>query len=129
MGKSVHDTVLDGAFDILDQADLMTVCTSEPTTFAEATTNVGSGGFKLADVPMTPNTDFTKADGDTSGRKVTVAAKSAVPIDVSGTALHLALTKSGGSVLLYVTTVTSQALTAGGTVDIPAWDVEIADPT
>jgi hypothetical protein len=28
-----------------------------------------------------------------------------------------------------VTTCTSQLLTAGGTVDFPVWDVEIADPT
>ena len=124
MAKTVDDTVLDGAFDILDQADLMTVCSSQPTTFTEATDT-----FKLADVAMTPNTDFTKANGDTNGRKVTVAAKSGVTIDTSGTATYIALTKSSGSVLLYVTTCTSQVLTAGGTVDFPAWDVEIADPT
>jgi hypothetical protein len=129
MAKTVHDSVLDGAFDILDQADLMTVCDTQPTTFAEATTNSGGGGFKLADVAMTPDTDFTKSNGDVSGRKVRMAAKSGVPIDVSGTAIYIALTKAAGSVLLYVTTCTSQALTAGGTVDFPVWDIEIADPT
>ena len=61
--------------------------------------------------------------------KDSVAAKSAVPIDTTGTATYIALTKSTGSVLLYVTTCTSQALTAGGTVDFPAWDIELADPT
>lgn len=122
MAKSVHDTVLDGAFDVLDQANLMTVCSSEPTTRTEAVTT-----FKLADVAMTVNSDYTKANGDTNGRKVTVAAKSAVPIDTSGTATHVALVD--GTNLLYVTTCTSQALTSGGTVDFPAWDVEIADPT
>lgn len=124
MAKTVDDTVLDGAFDILDQADLMTVCNAQPTTFTEATDT-----FKLADIAMTPNTDFTKGDGDTSGRKVTVAAKSGVTIDSSGTALFVALTKSAGSVLLYVTTCTSQVLTASGTVDFPAWDIEVLDPT
>jgi len=124
MAKSVHDNVLDGAFDVLDQCDLMTVCNAEPTTFTEAVTT-----FKLADVAMTPDTDYTKSNGDTNGRKVRMAAKSAVPIDTTGTATHIALTKSTGSLLLYVTTCTSQALTSGGTVDIPVWDVEIADPT
>jgi hypothetical protein len=124
MAKTVDDTVLDGAFDILDQADLMTVCSAQPTTYTEAITT-----YKLADIAMTPNTDFTKANGDTSGRKVTVAAKSGVTIDSTGTALFVALTKSSGSVLLYVTTCTSQVLTASGTVDFPAWDVEILDPT
>lgn len=122
MAKSVHNDVLDGAFDVLDQADLMTVCNAEPTTRTEAITT-----FKLADVAMTPNTDFTKADGDTSGRKVTVAAKSSVTVDTTGTGTHVALTDA--TRLLYVTTCTSQALTAANTVNFPAWKVEIADPT
>lgn len=122
MAKSVHDDVLDGAFDVLDQADLMTVCSSEPTTRTEAITT-----FKLADIAMTPNTDFTKANGDVSGRKVTVAAKSGVTVDSSGTATHVALVDA--TRLLYVTTCTSQALTAANTVNFPAWKVEIADPT
>lgn len=122
MAKSVHNDVLDGAFDVLDQADLMTVCNAEPTTRTEAITT-----FKLADIAMTPNTDYTKADGSVSGRKVTVAAKSGVTVDTSGTATHVALTDA--TRLLYVTTCTSQALTAANTVNFPAWAVEIADPT
>ena len=99
----------------------MTVCSAEPTTRTEAVTT-----FKLADVTMTPNTDYTKADGDTSGRKVTVAAKSGVNVDSSGTATHVALVDA--TRLLYVTTCTSQALTSGNTVNFPAWKIEIADP-
>lgn len=122
MAKTVDDSVLDGAFDILDQATGMHVCDTQPTTRTEAVTT-----YQLATAAMTPNTDFTKADGDTNGRKVTVAAKAGVTIDNTGTALFIALTD--GANLLYVTTCTSQLLTGGGTVDIPAWDVEIADPT
>ncbi len=121
MAKSVNNAVLDGAFDILDQCDFQYVCDAEPTTHAEASVT-----FALADVVMVPNTDYTKADGDVDGRKVTVAAKAGVNVDTTGTATHLALTD--GSVLIYVTTCTSQALTSGNTVDIPAWDIEIADP-
>jgi hypothetical protein len=122
MAKLVHDDILNAAWDVLDQADLQTVCNAQPTTRTEAVTT-----FKLADVAMTPNTDYTKADGDTSGRKVTVAAKSAVPVDTTGTATHVALVDA--TRLLYVTTCTSQALTSGNTVNIPAYDLEIADPT
>lgn len=122
MAKTVHDAVLDASFNELDLADLMTACNAEPTTRTEAITT-----FKLADVAMTPDTDFTNANGDTSGRKVTVAAKSAVPVDTTGTATHIALVD--GTRLLYVTTCTSQALTSGNTVNFPAWDIEIADPT
>lgn len=122
MAKSVHNDVLDGAFLALDAADIMTACNAEPTTRTEAVTT-----FKLADVAMTPVTDFTISDGDTNGRKVRVAAKSGVPIDTTGTATHIALCDA--TRLLYVTTCTSQALTSGGTVDFPVWDVEVADPT
>jgi hypothetical protein len=54
-----------------------------------------------------------------------------VLIDTSGTATHVALLFVGSVTLLYVTTCTSQALTANGsnTVNFPAWDIEIADPT
>jgi hypothetical protein len=48
-------------------------------------------------------------------------------VDTSGTATHVALCDA--TRLLYVTTCTSQALTSGNTVNIPAWDIEIADPT
>jgi hypothetical protein len=122
LAKSVHNSVLDGAFQVLDAADLMTACNAEPTTRTEAITT-----FKLADVAMTPVTDFTISDGDTNGRKVRMAAKSSVPVDTSGTATHIALVDATN--LLYVTTCTSQALTSGNTVNFPAWDVEIADPT
>lgn len=122
MAKWQNDLMLDAAFDYLDQCDFQYVCNAQPTTYAEA-----SSTFALASVAMVPDTDFTKADGDTSGRKVTVAAKSGVNVDTTGTATHLALTD--GAVLVLVTTCTSQLLTSGNTVDIPAWDDEIADPT
>jgi len=124
MGKVAPDATIDSMFDYIDQCDLMTICNAEPTTYTEAITT-----FKLADVALTPDTDFTKADGDTNGRKVTIAAKSAVPVDTSGTATHVAIVRTTGTTLRYVTTCTSQALTSGNTVNIPAWDIEVADPT
>ena len=124
MAKVAPDATIDSMFDYIDQCDLMTVCNAEPTTYTEATAT-----FKLADVALTPDTDFTKANGDVNGRKVTVAAKSAVPVDSSGTATHVAIVRTTGTTLRYVTTCTSQVLTSGNTVNIPAWDIEIADPT
>jgi len=124
MAKSVHDDVLDGALNIIkNNCTRMTVCTTEPTTFTAAnSTNA------LADVTMASG-DFTAANGDTSGRKLTIASKSGVAIDTSGTAAHIALLDVTNSKLLYVTTCTSQALTSGGTVTFPAWKIEIADPS
>lgn len=124
MGKSVHDDVLDGALNIIkNNCTRMCVCSTQPTTYTEAiTTN------ELADIVMASG-DFTAANGDTNGRKLTVAAKSAFAVDNSGTAAHVALVDVTNSKLLYVTTCTSQALTSGNTVSTPAWDIEIADPT
>ena len=124
MAKSVHNDVLDASHDETATANLQTACSAEPTTRTEAVTT-----FALADVAMTAGAgnDYTIADGDTSGRKVTTAAKNGVLVDTTGTATHIALVD--GTRLLRVTTCTSQALTAGNTVNFPAWKAEIADPT
>lgn len=125
MAKATPDAVLDKPLDEVATATRMIACSAQPTTYAEANST-----YALADVTMAGG-DFTKANGDVSGRKVTMGAKSSVLIDVSGTATHIALVRVSDSTLLYVTTCTSQALTANGsnTVNFPAWDIEIADPT
>lgn len=122
MSKSVHIDVLDGAGGVIDaNCNLMIACSAEPTTRAEAVTT-----YALADVAMS-GTDFTPAT-DGTGRKLTVGAKSGVPIDVTGTATHIALVD--GTRLLYVTTCTGQLLTSGGTVDFPAFNIcKIPQPT
>src|SRR3990167_10218431 len=95
MAKSASDAVLDNGIQyIKDNMVLMTACSAEPLTYAEATTT-----YKLADVVMAAG-DFTISNGDTNGRKVRVAAKSAVPIDTTGDATHGALAISGSSTLL-----------------------------
>lgn len=125
MAKWANDNMMDAALDyIRGNCDKMIVCSAQPTTYTEAVTT-----YALADVAMTVNTDYTLANGSTSGRKITTAAKNDVTIDASGTATHIALVKTGDTTLRYVTTCTSQALTSGGTVDIPAWAIEVADPT
>jgi hypothetical protein len=124
MAKSVHNDVLDAALDKIATANIMTLCSQQPTTRTEAITT-----YMLADVTMTVgdgNGDYTIADGDTSGRKVTVTAQAGESVTNSGTGDHVAL--CDGSSLLYVTTCTGVAVTAGGTVDFPAWDGEILDP-
>ena len=70
---------------------------------------------------------FTKANGDTSGRKITSASVSASVIN-SGDATHVAYVSDSGSLLIYYTSCTTQTLTASNTVNFPAWDIEIADP-
>lgn len=120
MAKATPDAILDATADaIIAAVTQQIICSAEPANFA------GIAAVALADVAIT-GAALTKANGDTSGRKVTIAQQSAIPIDSSGTATHVVL--ASASVLLYVTTCTSQALTAGGTVTVPAWKIEIADP-
>lgn len=125
MGKAAHDDVMDGALNVLkNNVTRQVACSAQPTTYTE-----GNATYALADVTLS-SSDFTNANGDTSGRKTTIGAKSGVLIDTSGTATHIALLDVSNTKLLYVTTCTSQALTANGsnTVNFPAWDVEFADP-
>lgn len=120
MGKKVADSVLDAALDKIATATSQIALAAEPADRAAAISGA------LATATMAGG-DYTNANGDTSGRKVTVGAKSGVSITATGTCTHLALID--GTELLYVTTVTSKALTNGDTVDMPAWDIELADPS
>lgn len=122
MGKFVVDAAMDLALAKVATGTRMMVCSGQPANFA------GIAAVALADVTLTAgdgNGDYTIGNGDVSGRKLTVAQQSAIPIDSSGTATHVSI--DDGATLLLVTTCTSQALTAGGTVTVPAFDLEIAD--
>lgn len=122
MAKAIADAVLDAALAKIATATRQVVCSGEPANFA------GIAAVALADVTLTAGTgngDWTIAAG--SQRKVTNEAQTAVPIDSSGTATHVAV--DDGTTLLGVTTCTSQALTAGGTVTVPAYKYEFAAPT
>lgn len=123
MAKTVHNDVLDGALNVIKtSANLMIACSAQPTTRTEAVTT-----YALADVAMATG-DFAIADGDASGRKATVAAKTSVPVDTTGNPTHIALVDA--TRLLYVTEEgTAQTITQGNTCDFPAWDIELADPT
>lgn len=124
MAKWANDAVMDAALEEVAESTTLLVCSSQPADRAAAL------AAALADIAMTPgsgNGDYTLANGDTSGRKLTVEQQTDFPVDTTGTATHVCLID--GSRLLYVTTCTSQGLTAGNTVTVPAWDIEIADPS
>ena len=120
MAKYQIDAMLDAALAYIStNATELYVCSAEPTDRANAI-SVGLTGA------ATPS--FTgPANGDVSGRKLTVDSEVDIAITASGDATHIAL--CSGTTLLYVTTCTTQSLTSGGTVTTPAWDIEIADAT
>lgn len=124
MAKKLADAVFDAAVDKLATSTRQTVTSAEPANFA------GIAAVLLCSNTMTAgagNGDYTKADGDVSGRKLQVVAQTGVSITNSGSATHI--NYDDGTTLLGSTTCTTQVLTAGGTVTIPTHKVEFADPT
>jgi len=141
MGKNVHDNVLDAALNYLkNNGNRLVVLTAEPTgasAYTNAQTNVDSSGYRLAEATISAS-DFTgPADGDTSGRKITVNAQSSMSINgvaSTGSATHVAIVQYHASSassqnVLYTTTCTTQTLTGGNKVNTPAWVVELRDPS
>lgn len=124
MTELADDSVMDGALDILATANAVHVCSGTPVDRA------GAISASLATTALTVGAgagDYTLANGDTDGRKLSLAQQADLTIDNSGTAAHLCYID--GTTLLRRVTVTGQALTAGGTVTIPAHDIsEIGDP-
>ena len=125
MPKTVHNDVLDGAFAILTtNAVKMTICNTPPTSYTEAVVTYCLASFTISGANYTG-----PADGDTSGRKLTVNAQTGGAVLASGDARWITLCSNlAGNKLYYITSCTTQTLTSGNTVNTPAWKIEIADP-
>ena len=124
MAASVNADVLDAALDEIEtNGTVLSICSDEPTTYAEATST-----YELANATISA-TDMTKAAGDVDGRKLTIAQQADLDVDTSGTATHLAISDASGTRLLLVTTTTSQALSDTGTVTVPEWKFTIRRPS
>lgn len=117
MAKNMTSAMYDGGLTKMNTCTRLTVLSAEPLSIADITTN-----YKLAAVSGLTGGSFTLAAGDTSGRKSTVAQQSTISITASGTATHVSIDDGTDWI---VTTCTSQALTSGGTVTVPAWKREI----
>lgn len=118
MGKWQVDAMLDAALaHISGNAIELYVCTAQPANYA----GIAAVALTGAAVPSYQ----AAADGDVSGRKLAVDEEPDISITASGEATHIVL--ASATVLLYVTTCTTQTLTSGGTVTVPTWDIEIED--
>jgi hypothetical protein len=125
VAKWANDNVMDAALNYIATADRMFVCSTQPADYAAAVATA------LATITLTPGDgggDFAIAD-DVSGRKVTIAEQAAATVDASGDATHIALGLTTDTVLIYVTTCTTQTLTEGNTVTVPSWKVSFGDPS
>jgi hypothetical protein len=112
-------TVIDAALNAIAACNVQHICSAQPANYA------GIAALSLGSISMTPGSDYTLATGDVSGRKVTTATKNGVPVTTTGTVTHLVLALTTDSTMRFVTTCASQAVTAGGTANIPGWKNEI----
>jgi hypothetical protein len=122
---TLADRVYDFGLDVLDnEANRVDICSSEPTTYTEATSTASLGN-------TTSITISAPTDGDTSGRKVTVSAISGASVTGTGTAQYFAITDTTNSRLLATGALSGggQSVTSGNTFSLTAVDIEIPDPS
>jgi hypothetical protein len=119
----IENPVFDAALQVLiDDGDRLDLCSQEPTNYTEATSTYSLGN-------QTSITIGTIADGDVSGRKVTVSATSGGTIGATGTATHYAISNVAGTQLLAAGDLTtSQQVVSGNTFTTEAFDIELPDP-
>ena len=119
----LENPVYDAALQVLiDDGDRLDLCSQEPTSYTEATSTYSLGN-------QTTITIGTIADGDVSGRKVTVSATTGGSIGATGTATHYAISDTTGTQLLAAGELTtSQQVVSGNSFTTDAFDIEIPDP-
>lgn len=116
----ICDAMLDAALDYLDNADYLHLCSAEPTSYAEAASTYSKGSVAIN------STDWTTANGDSTGRKATLAAQTLTP-SATATVTHWALVKSGTTLLIaWGTLAASLGLSDG--VDVTTQELVITLP-
>lgn len=118
----LNDRVLDNGLTVLDtEANRLDICSSEPTTYAEATSTYTLGNKTSLSVGA-------PADRSPNGRKVTVAAITGGTVTGTGTAAFWAIVDTGNSRLLATNALSAtQGVTSGNTFDLAAFDIGIPD--
>jgi len=122
MTNYIVDAVADAALQYLeDNVTTLHVCSGDPADRAAAITN------SLGNVAIDA-TDFTIANGDTSGRKSTLAQQSIPSASASGTAAVLCLI-NGTVLVLKADLSATQGITISNPITVNAFDCdEIRDP-
>lgn len=122
----IGDRVFDNGLTVLDtEANRIDICSTEPTTFAEATTTYSLGYASGANYPGIG----APADGTPNGRQVTVSAVTNGTVTGTGTAAFYAITDTVNSRLLAAGSLSaSQAVTSGNSFTLTSTVVRFPDP-
>jgi hypothetical protein len=120
MAKWVADTVYYGGLQKLSTATRLTFCSAQPANFAGiAAVLLASKTITAGNLAADGTTGAYTGAADTTGKKLTVAAQTAMTPSANGTVLWACL--DDGTTLLSATTVTSQAVTTSQSWNSPAF--------
>jgi hypothetical protein len=116
----LDNAVFDAALNEVATATRLTICSSDPANYA---------GIAAVLLGSKTSPGFTgPADGDVSGRKITINAISDGSVTVTGEATHWAL-DDGSTLLASGDLASSQEVTNGNTFTLTATDIELRDPS
>lgn len=119
----INDEIFDQGLDYADtNGTRIDICSSEPTTYAQATSTLTLGNKTGV------NTGATE-DAATDGRRVIVPAVTDGSVTGSGTASHWALTDGSSTLLATGPLSTTQVVTSGNTFTLTAISITIRDAT
>ncbi len=120
MAKFCADSVLDAALTKIATSTQLLLLPSQPSSLVDAQ------NIKLGSASMSSG-NFSIGAGSSAGRRKVTVGERTITVSGTGTVTHLGLVT--GSELLYVTlSQASQAVSAGGTIVVAAWDVEFWQP-
>ena len=120
---TLNDRVFDSGLTVLEtEANLVDICSSEPTTYAAATSTLTLGNKTSISISA-------PADASPNGRKVTLAAITNASVTGTGTATHYAITDTSSNRLLATGDLSaSQVVTSGNEFNLTSSDIRIPDP-
>lgn len=123
MPPFIYDEAFDSGLDNIDTLGTrIDICSQEPATYGEATTDgTYSLGFKAG-----LNTGATEA-GAVDGRRVIVPAITDGAVTETGTATHWALTNASDTLLATGALSSSQGVTDGNEFTLDAISITIRD--
>lgn len=119
----LDNTVFDSGLSVLDTlADILYICSAEPTTYTEASSTYALGS-KAGPTVSAP------ADAPGGGRMVTVSAITDGTVTATGTAAYWALCDVSETRLLAAGDLSaSQGVTSGNTFTLTQFTITIPDP-
>lgn len=118
----LSDAALDGGPDyIVANGTRIDICSSEPTSYSQATTG---GAVSLGNKT---GLTLTKSDGNTNGRSADIPAINDGSVTNTGTATHWALTNGTNTLIATGSLSASQSVTASNTFTLGTFEINFAD--